>query len=386
MTTGSRALTLAGTVAAALFLAACSGSDSGGGAGGGGGTAPSGGSGAMGGASGTSGTSGTAGVGGASGSSGMGGGAGQGFRVATCAPTEVSFTELDRLPANVVTIAGSFAYLRALEGKGDALYVLLDDSLLRVDGDSTVATAVATAIEGIVGTNSPAGDGPLRLTDTHAYFATEKGISRVELASGTVEVVYDGLMSGNVSGVNAPDFIAVDGDVVYFAVRELGQIYSVPAAGGAAQLLADGLTPEGLAARGGYVYITDYGAESVVRFPTSGGTPERVGPTPDPFATVVGLAVTDSAVYWLDDDTIQSVALAAPSTVTALGPAQDGNLTVVGDRLYWQGDAVGYTALDGSGCTTVVFGDFPDYAEEYGITTSYVFVGGSEVLLRVPKN
>jgi hypothetical protein len=51
-----------------------------------------------------------------------------------------------------------------------------------------------------------------------------------------------------------------------------------------------------------------------------------------------------------------------------------------------QDDSVGFTALDGSGCATVVHGDFPSNANEYGLTEAYLYVSGDDVLLRLPKN
>ncbi len=314
-----------------------------------------------------------------------GSGESQGFSFADCSPTQVSLTALDSAPAGVERIEGEFTYWRAVEGRGDKLFVLVEEALYVVEGEATVATEVASGIEGIVGNNAPSGDGPLEITETHAYFATTVGISRVALATGAVEVVYDGLLDGTPIGSNAPDFIAFDAGVIYFIVRELDQLYSVPADGGTAQLLNEGLSAQGMAVHGGFVYVADFESKSVQRLPTMGGAPERFGPVVGAFPDVKGLAVSDTAVYWVDGGTLRSVAFDSPDTLVELGSAEEGNLHVDGDRIYWQDDSVGFSALDGSGCTTVVHGEFPHNANEYGLTDDYVYVIGDGVLVRVPK-
>jgi len=84
----------------------------------------------------------------------------------------------------------------------------------------------------------------------------------------------------------------------------------VPAGGGSAQLLNEGLSAQGLAVHAGYVYVSDFASQSVQRLPTAGGTPERFGPPVNGLPYVTGLTVSETGVYWVDDGTLRTVAFA----------------------------------------------------------------------------
>ncbi|HEV8244280.1 MAG TPA: hypothetical protein VGP93_00795, partial [Polyangiaceae bacterium] len=157
-------------------------------------------------------------------------------------------------------------------------------------------------------------------------------------------------------------------------------------AGGEAKLLNEGLSAQGMGVAGGYIYISDFTSQSVKRLPTNGGAPENFGTPSADLPYLTALTVSDKAVYWVDKGNLETSTFSMPVTVSGLGKVEEGNLSVEGNRIYWQDDTVGYTSLDGSGCTTVVHGDFPANADEYGLTTNYVFVAGDSKLIRVPKN
>ncbi len=176
----------------------------------------------------------------------------------------------------------------------DDTYVYWTESLTsrvmrasKVDGSGAIPMADG---------NNSAGYGPRSITQdgTYLYWNSVDTIFRCDKAgcqnAPTALCGY---------GTGTPNYVAVDGNYVYFTEYGPGDLYRIDktASSGTPQHLADfSDDAEGLVVTGGNVYVAlDTG--EVVRVPVGGGTPVTVT-APGAPAPAYGLTLAGSKLYW----------------------------------------------------------------------------------------
>jgi len=224
--------------------------------------------------------------------------------------------------------------------------------------------------------NSPGADGMLRVDTTHVYWASNTDVRRASVDDFTVETI--------VSDIANIDFLELDAENVYFCVRETNVIYKAPLAGGAAVEISNGqVSVQDMKVHAGYVYVSDFNSDRVVRFPVTGGEPQYVSPVG---LFQLGNRPSEDTVYWADDGGLYSTPLATPTAQTRLsrptntgpfGVARVNNIVLRGDRLFWldSDGNVGWTKTDGSQCDLTVRAG----ASEFAVDDTYVYVDHARV-------
>lgn len=145
--------------------------------------------------------------------------------------------------------------------------------------------------------------------------------------------------------------IVVDATAVYYFDGSVGELRSVPKAGGAPTSLSKGVSGVGdIEVDATHVYWSSTGSSAIQRVSKSGGTPEVVAATPTPYQ----FAVDGTYVYWFDSSNL----VRAPKNGTGLKSllAIDSNaasgIVVDGTHVFWAGSVMGglsRLAKDGTG-------------------------------------
>jgi hypothetical protein len=270
---------------------------------------------------------------------------------------------------------GAVGRIVALESSASGTYIATTERLYRVaPGSATPELVVENDDFG--SSNSPGADGMLRVDATHVYWASSTDVRRASVDDFTVETI--------VPDVADIDFVELDAENVYFCVRETNVIYKAPLAGGAAEEISNGeLSVQDMKVDAGYVYVSDFTSDQVVRFPVTGGELEHVSPIA---LFLLGNRPSGNTVYWADDGGLSSTPLANPTSETRLsrptnggpfGVARVNNIVLRGDRLFWldSDGAAGWTKTDGSQCDLTVRSG----ASEFAVDDTYVYVDHARV-------
>jgi hypothetical protein len=135
-------------------------------------------------------------------------------------------------------------------------------------------------------------------------------VARVATSGGTFTTLSTTPTPSDV-GEPAPEQLAVNASHVYWGVRRnrfaipptTGKIYRVPVAGGATEIVVDGLVaPVGIALDATTLYFSDGGARTVGKAPLAGGSAATTLATG--LAGMPGSIATDSdSVYWASNQT-----------------------------------------------------------------------------------
>lgn len=263
----------------------------------------------------------------------------------------------------------------ALETGPSGTYAATTERLYRIAPGSATPELVIED-DDFGSSNSPGADGMLRVDATHVYWASSTDIRRASVDDFAVETI--------ASDIADIDFVELDAENVYFCVRETNVIYKAPLAGGAAVEISNGqVSVQDMKVHAGYVYVSDFTSDQVVRFPVAGGAVEYL--TPDGLF-LLGNRPSADTVYWADDGGLHSTPLSNPTTYTILsrptnggpfGVARVNNIVLRGDRLFWldSDGAVGWTKTDGSQCDLTVRAG----ASEFAVDDTYVYVDHARV-------
>jgi hypothetical protein len=198
-----------------------------------------------------------------------------------------------------------------------------------------------------------------------------------------------------VTGMNAPEGLTVFGSNVYVAAAGSNNVYSIPAAGGAATPLCTsppaGGIPHDVLVMGGSIYWAD-GATSVLQMPLAGGAATVISSAE---FTPYSLAAQGNTLFWVNhyqpSDLVRLVDLSkkplAPKNL-ATAPNVDYPTVVVANATYvvWANAAgsIWRAKLDGTAQTSLGSGLGPIYGLTMDATDVYYTTTTSNTLGVVP--
>lgn len=318
----------------------------------------------------------TGGTGAARGDGGTGGsddGTG-GAQASACAGPVIDLADFAGTVDAATPIAAGeqWGFIRGLEGQGEDLYVLTGDALYLVQGDSTDRTVVSDQIPALSSSYLAAGRGRIRLDETHAYIATDAGISRVALSDGSVEELYDG---------SADDVVVyalqLSGGLLYFGISG-DFIYSLPLAGGEEPtLVSDEIDNSAFWVDGDYVYgPAEY--DYMSRVPLAGGEVERVTGHAEGIQPFVNQTqVDDGKMYWNDSGVFLSCPIGACTEPESHRASHSDYFLVLGDIVYGTNGSLGWSSLVSEDCQLLVSQETPYEVSGFGVTDNYIYFHGS---------
>lgn len=205
--------------------------------------------------------------------------------------------------------------------------------LIGEDGTPSTIDAVpldcsAPAISGL----GMAGLGGLASDGTLLYWSAPGGVGQKKGRVFTLPVT-GGLSSELLTGLDAPDQLALDGDQIYWIDSLDGGIRRAPKAGGAPVLLAPAGAPPvsggAFALDASHVYWIDSGTASIRRVPRAGGNVETLV-TGEPRA--IAVAVTPVGVVWLRESSLSGGDFADDGEI-AIAPLGGGSATTLATGL-----------------------------------------------------
>jgi len=346
-----------------------SGGSSSGGAGttSGGSSSSSGGSASGGSSTGGSATGGSSSGGDGAGGSGAGGGdlGGSGGDVfAECAPAKVLGDDLPGTAEFYDAVDGPWYIIRGIQGDGSDVYVLDDAGLFVIEGDSLEAVLVSDEVADL---GFDSGSGRLKTSETHVYYATERGVARVPKAGGEVEVLYE-----DPDPEIRTEYIEVVGDTVYFSVTNEPGVWTLPATGGEPTQIDETMDVRRFARQGEALFVADIETDLVYTL-SAGGDWTAASPY-NAVGLLSSVAASADHVFWVADDILKASPLGSPDQVEALGVAPSSNIEYSDGRVYWLDENLGWIAEDGSACGLLFEDSGFSEAREFGVTLDYVFV------------
>lgn len=263
--------------------------------------------------------------------------------------------------------------IRQMFGFGPDLFILGADDLRVIRGESTSPEVIGTDIPELANGGYTSGRRRLVVDATHAYLTTNTGLARIDLASGSTETIWDGLVDGYTSD------IWLTQTTVYFAVYGEGSgIYEVPVDGSTEpSLVTNFLEPLGFSYADGTLYSGTPGYTVASQVVGGEALTEITDYSTHIFMDPMFVTVAGERIIYSDNGDLMTCAISDCETPTALAPQATDDLVVHGMRAFWQTDSLGWTALDGTDCQNLVFGDFPDYVSIWGVTDDYVYLAGT---------
>jgi hypothetical protein len=259
---------------------------------------------------------------------------------------------------NDIALSGGYVYYAAnaqlgrVPIGGGAPQMLVSGQMVSLAVDATNVYYAMVGSPSVVGT-VPLGGGTTTLLATGnnvqsvavdattVFFSPQSGaISSVPKGGGTVTAVANVVSSLALH-------LRMDGTNLYWVDPNLGEVATVPKAGGAKVTLYSGNVDQGFDLAGGTLYFQSYGAGGVVSLPTAGGTPTFLTPGTD----VRGISASSPWIYLADNPVPMTGAVArAPiaggNRVTVASPSFVWAVAADATSVYWCGqDGVSKLAL-----------------------------------------
>lgn len=291
-----------------------------------------------------------------------------------CGEFALDLTDFEGTSSAATDIApGQWTNVTQMFGLGADLYILGNDALQVIRGGETTPESIGSDIPALANGGYTSGRRRLVVDETHAYFTTAAGIARIELSSGTTEVVWEGLVDGYTS-----DIWLTESTLFFGLYGEGVGIYEVPLDGSVEPtLITNFLDPLGFSYQDGTLYSATAN-DTVASQPATGGDLTVITDySTHIFMDAMFVTAVGDRIVYSDGGDLMTCAIADCELPSKLSPQATDDLVVMGERVYWQTDSLGWAALDGSSCKNLVFGDFPDYVGVWGVTDDYVYLAGT---------